>query len=111
MCRGRPEPDREVVLPAPADLWPIGSGWLLCDEARSEAGAHAETETEAAYRGTSGSATAGGTSGGGADGTGGRSGIGQYRSPAGAVATTADGRSAKCFTGRDGRARRGCDSG
>ncbi|WP_406367388.1 hypothetical protein [Streptomyces sp. NBC_00645] len=75
--------------------------------------------------GTSGGSSAGGTSGGGSTGgssgtsggttggTGGQSGIGfgQYCSPVGAVATTADGRPAKCFMGRDGRARWGYNSG
>ncbi|MFE4695969.1 hypothetical protein ACFRIC_02645 [Streptomyces sp. NPDC056738] len=86
--------------------------------------------------GTSGSTTTGGTSGGSGGGgstggssggssgtsggstgstgsTGGGSGIGfgQYCSPVGATATTADGRPAKCFMGRDGRARWGYNSG
>ncbi|MFD9460737.1 hypothetical protein [Streptomyces sp. NPDC060027] len=75
--------------------------------------------------GSSGGSSAGGTSGGGSTGgssgtsggttggTGAQSGIrfGQYCSPVGAVATTADGRPAKCFMGRDGRARWGYNSG
>ncbi|MFE2531454.1 hypothetical protein [Streptomyces sp. NPDC059371] len=84
--------------------------------------------------GTSGSTTAGGTSGGssagggstggssgGSSGTSGGStggtgsgsgiGFGQYCSPVGATATTADGRPAKCFMGRDGHARWGYNSG
>ncbi|MFF2364284.1 hypothetical protein ACFVU0_16450 [Streptomyces sp. NPDC058122] len=87
--------------------------------------------------GTSGSTTVGGTSGGGSGsggstggspgtsggssgasggstgGSGGGSdiGFGQYCSPVGATATTADGRPAKCFMGRDGHARWGYNSG
>jgi beta-lactam-binding protein with PASTA domain len=79
--------------------------------------------------GTSGSTTGGGTSGGGSSsggsGSGGSSGgssgtsggttggtgsqpgiqFGGYCSPVGAIATTAEGRPAKCFMGSDGRAR------
>ncbi|WP_028799957.1 Stk1 family PASTA domain-containing Ser/Thr kinase [Streptomyces sp. 142MFCol3.1] len=64
---------------------------------------------------TSGGSTRGGsssTSGGTAGGSGSQSGIqfGQYCSPVGATATTADGRPAKCYMGKDGRARWGYDS-
>ncbi|WP_407836758.1 hypothetical protein ACE1OC_10230 [Streptomyces sp. DSM 116496] len=61
-------------------------------------------------RGSSGggSASGGTTSSGGSSG-GGTSGIqfGQACSPVGASATTSDGRPAKCFMGKDGRARWG----
>ncbi|MET8894207.1 PASTA domain-containing protein [Streptomyces albogriseolus] len=62
---------------------------------------------------TGGSSSSGGASGGPGSGGGGRSGIafGQFCSPVGATATTADGRPAKCFMGRDGQARWGYNSG
>ncbi|MHB9855907.1 PASTA domain-containing protein [Streptomyces krungchingensis] len=64
---------------------------------------------------TGGGSTGGGsssTSGGTTGGSGSQSGIrfGQYCSPVGATATTADGRPAKCYMGKDGRARWGYDS-
>ncbi|MEU1199848.1 PASTA domain-containing protein [Streptomyces sp. NPDC005813] len=64
---------------------------------------------------TNGGSTGGGsssTSGGTTGGSGSQSGIqfGQYCSPVGATATTADGRPAKCYMGKDGRARWGYDS-
>ncbi|GAA5020962.1 PASTA domain-containing protein [Streptomyces siamensis] len=65
---------------------------------------------------TGGGSTGGGsssTSGGTSGGSGSQSGIrfGQYCSPVGATATTADGRPAKCYMGKDGRARWGYDAG
>ncbi|WSB57854.1 PASTA domain-containing protein [Streptomyces cellulosae] len=63
---------------------------------------------------TGGSSSSGGASGGsGSGGGGGQSGIGfgQFCSPVGATATTADGRPAKCFMGKDGQARWGYNSG
>ncbi|MBT2872193.1 PASTA domain-containing protein [Streptomyces sp. McG7] len=63
---------------------------------------------------TGGSSSNGGASGGsGSGGGGGQSGIGfgQFCSPVGATATTADGRPAKCFMGKDGQARWGYNSG
>ncbi|MEU1081210.1 hypothetical protein ABZ368_13350 [Streptomyces sp. NPDC005908] len=62
---------------------------------------------------TGGSSSSGGTSGGSGSGGGGQAGIGfgQFCSPAGATATTADGRPAKCFMGKDGQARWGYNSG
>ncbi|QUI35081.1 hypothetical protein H9W91_32770 [Streptomyces alfalfae] len=47
----------------------------------------------------------GGSTGGSGGGTGGSAAFGQFRSPAGATATTAVGRPAQCFMGRDGRPR------
>ncbi len=57
--------------------------------------------------------TSGGTSGGSGSDSGTASGIGfgQFCSPVGATATTADGRPAKCFLGKDGSARWGYRSG
>ncbi|MFJ8903654.1 hypothetical protein ACIRG8_01400 [Streptomyces sp. NPDC102359] len=62
---------------------------------------------------TGGSSSSGGTSGGSGSGGGGQAGIGfgQFCSPVGATATTADGRPAKCFMGKDGQARWGYNSG
>ncbi|MCJ0869013.1 hypothetical protein [Streptomyces sp. AP-93] len=57
-----------------------------------------------------GSSSGGGsTSGGGTSGGGGTTSVqfGRFCSPVGAIATTADGRPAKCFMGKDGRARWG----
>ncbi|MFJ7955812.1 PASTA domain-containing protein [Streptomyces sp. NPDC096319] len=61
--------------------------------------------------GSSGSSD--GTSGGSGSGSGSGSGVGfgQFCSPVGAVATTSDGRPAKCFMGKDGAARWGYRSG
>ncbi|MFE1347754.1 hypothetical protein [Streptomyces sp. NPDC058757] len=56
-----------------------------------------------------GSDTTGGTSGG--TGTGSGVGFGRFCSPVGATATTADGRPAACFMGKDGAARWGYRSG
>ncbi|MEU5520415.1 hypothetical protein ABZ759_06840 [Streptomyces sp. NPDC047860] len=74
--------------------------------------------------GSTGGSTGGGSSSGGGSGSGGSTGgsgsggggqasvgFGQFCSPVGATATTADGRPAKCFTGKDGRARWGYNSG
>ncbi|MET9895069.1 PASTA domain-containing protein [Streptomyces sp. NPDC006465] len=88
-------------------------------------GTSGSTSAGSTSGGTSGGTSAGGTSGGGSTGgssgtsggttggTGSGSGIqfGQYCSPVGAIATTGDGRPAKCFMGRDGRARWGYNSG
>ncbi|MGP3732260.1 PASTA domain-containing protein [Streptomyces sp. GDS52] len=62
---------------------------------------------------TGGGSTSGGSSGSSSGGTGSRTGVqfGQYCSPVGAVATTTDGRPAKCFMGKDGNARWGYNSG
>ncbi|MGJ3561735.1 PASTA domain-containing protein [Streptomyces sp. INA 01156] len=77
--------------------------------------------------GTTGGSSSGGSSGGGSTSGGSTSGgssgssaaapepagvqFGQYCSPVGAVATTTDGRPAKCFMGKDGNARWGYNSG
>ncbi|MET9607795.1 hypothetical protein ABZZ17_22445 [Streptomyces sp. NPDC006512] len=54
----------------------------------------------------------GGSSSGGSSGGGGQAGVqfGRFCSPVGARATTGDGRPAKCFMGKDGRARWGYGS-
>lgn len=59
-----------------------------------------------------GSGTSGGSTGSGSS-TGGAAGVqfGQYCSPVGSTATTADGRPAKCFMGKDGQPRWGYNSG
>lgn len=61
---------------------------------------------------SSGSASGGSSSTSGGS-TGGQSGVqfGQFCSPVGAIATTSDGRPAKCFMGKDGKARWGYNSG
>ncbi|MFF8535072.1 hypothetical protein ACN6K9_005633 [Streptomyces sp. SAS_267] len=137
VCRQQPSPDREVLFSARVELWLIGPG-DPCAKPSPKPSAKPKPKpkprpTPAAKPrtgGTSGSASAGGTSGGGTGGggstggssgtsggttggTGGGSGIGfgQSCSPVGATATTADGRPAKCFMGRDGHARWGYNSG
>ncbi|MFI0503942.1 hypothetical protein ACH3WN_13960 [Streptomyces albogriseolus] len=62
---------------------------------------------------TGGSSSNGGTSDGSGSGGGSQVGIGfgQFCSPVGATATTADGRPATCFMGKDGQARWGYNSG
>ncbi|MER6748610.1 hypothetical protein [Streptomyces fungicidicus] len=62
---------------------------------------------------SSGGSSGGSGSGGSTSGGGGQAGVGfgQFCSPVGATATTADGRPAKCFMGKDGRARWGYNSG
>ncbi|MER5468222.1 PASTA domain-containing protein [Streptomyces sp. NPDC002935] len=140
VCRQRPAPDREVLLSAQADLWLIGPG-ASCTQPSPKPSPKPKPKPKPAPKpkpepkpqpgtgGTGGSAATGGTSGGGTGGgsgagsssssggttgsTGSRPGIqfGGYCSPVGAIATTADGRPAKCFMGRDGRARWGYNSG
>ncbi|GGW48348.1 PASTA domain-containing protein [Streptomyces griseoloalbus] len=57
------------------------------------------------------SSSGGGSSEGSGSGSGSGVGFGQSCSPVGATATTADGRPAKCFMGKDGQARWGYNSG
>jgi uncharacterized membrane protein YgcG len=141
VCRQDPEPGREDALPIPTGLWLIGPGGPCArpspkpaPKPKPKPKPKPRSESKPGTGGTSGSGTSGGTSGGGTGGgassggssggssgtsggttggTGGRSGIGfgQYCSPVGAVTTTADGRPAKCFMGKDGNARWGYDSG
>ncbi|WP_328456703.1 PASTA domain-containing protein [Streptomyces sp. NBC_00386] len=133
VCRQQPAPDSEVLLSTRADLWLIGPGDSCAKSSpkpKPKPKPKLKPKPKPGTGGTSGSATAGGASGGGTGnggstggssgtsggttgGTGGRSGIGfgQYCSPVGATATTADGRPAKCFMGRDGQARWGYNSG
>ncbi|GGW93559.1 hypothetical protein GCM10010297_13920 [Streptomyces malachitofuscus] len=60
-----------------------------------------------------GGSGSGGSTGGSGSGGGGQAGVGfgQFCAPVGATAITADGRPAKCFMGKDGRARWGYNSG
>ncbi|MFC3235076.1 PASTA domain-containing protein [Streptomyces nitrosporeus] len=62
---------------------------------------------------TSGGSSTGGSTGGSGGTSGGGAGVGfgRYCSPVGATATTADGRPAKCYMGKDGQARWGYNSG
>ncbi|MGW7608057.1 hypothetical protein ACWGKW_12430 [Streptomyces sp. NPDC054766] len=138
VCRQQPEPDHEVSLPTQPGLWLIGPG-DQCTKPSPKPSPKPKpkpkpkpqprtggTSGSTSAGGTSGGTSAGGTSGGGSTGgsTGGSSGttggttgsrpgiqFGGYCSPVGAIATTADGRPAKCFMGRDGRARWGYNSG
>ncbi|MFE1290644.1 PASTA domain-containing protein [Streptomyces sp. NPDC058751] len=138
VCRQEPDPGREVLSSTWVDLWLIGPGDPCAEpspkptpkpEPKPKPKPEPKPEPKPRTGGTTGSATAGGTSGGGTGGgstggssgtsggstggAGGRSGVGfgQYCSPVGATATTADGRPAKCFMGKDGHARWGYNSG
>ncbi|WP_328665174.1 hypothetical protein [Streptomyces sp. NBC_00328] len=137
VCRQEPEADHEVLLSTSADLWLIGQGNSCTKPSpkptpkpKPKPKPKPQPEPRPRTGGTSGSTTGGGTSGGGSSsggssggssgtsggttgGTGSQPGIqfGGYCSPVGAIATTADGRPAKCFMGSDGRARWGYNSG
>ncbi|WP_435256204.1 hypothetical protein [Streptomyces althioticus] len=103
-----PEPKPK---PKPRPSYGGGSG------GRSSGGNNGGTDDTSSTSGggsTGGSSSNGGASGGsGSGGGGGQSGIGfgQFCSPVGATATTADGRPAKCFMGKDGQSRWGYNSG
>ncbi|MFP8945065.1 hypothetical protein ACLIYM_27000 [Streptomyces fenghuangensis] len=128
VCRQRPEPDTGVSTTMWVELWLIDPGGPCTEpspaptpEPRPKP--KPEPRPRPSYGTTTGDSTGGGGTGGGAagggpssspgGGTGSRAGarFGQYCSPVGATATTADGRPAKCFMGKDGRARWGYDSG
>lgn len=138
VCRQEPEAGHEVLLSTSADLWLIGQD-NTCTKPSPKPRPKPKPKPERKPKpkskprigGTSGSTTGGGgtsgggsgssgssggssgTSGGTTGSTGSQSGIqfGRYCSPVGAIATTADGRPAKCFMGSDGRARWGYNSG
>ncbi|MBQ0825713.1 PASTA domain-containing protein [Streptomyces tagetis] len=138
VCRQTPQPDTRVEAGAQIDLWLIGPG-DPCEKPspqpdptpdptpkpkpkskpRPTPGAQSDAKPvprpQPSYgggggsggSGTGGSSGTGGTTGGGPAGVG----FGQACAPVGATATTADGRPAKCFMGKDGRARWGYNSG
>ncbi|PJM92463.1 PASTA domain-containing protein [Streptomyces sp. CB01373] len=137
VCRQQPEPGTEVTTGAQIDLWLIGPG-DPCVKPSPKAKPKPKPEPKPKRKpqphpqpsyGTSsgGGSTSGGsstrsggsTSGGSSTGSGGGTGggsqagiqFGQYCSPVGAIATTTDGRPAKCFMGKDGNARWGYNSG
>ncbi|WP_431990104.1 hypothetical protein [Streptomyces albogriseolus] len=85
-----------------------GGGW-----AGGSSGGSGGTSSTSGGESTGGTSSSGGGSGGSGSGGEGRSGVGfgQFCSPVGATATTADGRPAKCFMGKDGQARWGYNSG
>ncbi|MEU3553807.1 PASTA domain-containing protein [Streptomyces fragilis] len=134
ICRQEPTPSVTVETFNQVELWLISDGKPCTapspepkpkpkpkpepkpDYGSTSGGASGGSSTSGGSSGgsssTSGGSTGGGsTSGGGT--SGGRTGVGfgQFCSPVGATATTADGRPAKCFMGRDGQARWGYNSG
>ncbi|MFI1445427.1 hypothetical protein [Streptomyces fructofermentans] len=125
VCRQTPVPDTTVSTATRVDLWLIGSG-APCDEPsptpsptrKPNPKPKPEPRPEPTYGTTSGGgstgggSTGGGTGGGSGGGTGGEPGVqfGQHCSPVGSIATTTDGRPAKCFMGKDGRPRWGYNS-
>ncbi|MTE20333.1 hypothetical protein F0L17_14695 [Streptomyces sp. TRM43335] len=132
VCRQRPEPDTEVSTTTGVDLWLIGPGNPCAEPSPTptpkpepKPKPKPEPRPRPSYGITTGGSTSGGSTGGGSSsgtgstgggsfgGSGGSTGarFGQYCSPVGATATTVDGRPAKCFMGKDGRARWGYGSG
>ncbi|WP_030544117.1 Stk1 family PASTA domain-containing Ser/Thr kinase [Streptomyces albus] len=136
VCRQRPKPDTEVSTTAQTNLWLIRPGTDCTapspkPKPKPKPKPEPEPEPEPGFRipegfttgSTSGGSTGGSTgstgstggssTGGSGGGTGGQTGVqfGQYCSPVGAIATTSDGRPAKCFMGKDGQARWGYNSG
>ncbi|MFI5752953.1 PASTA domain-containing protein [Streptomyces sp. NPDC051644] len=134
VCRQHPEPDAKVSTATQVDLWLIGPSAPCAEPSPTPAPTpkpkpKPKPRPQPSYGSTTGggatggstsggsSSTAGSTSGGSSGSSGGsprsRTGaqFGQYCSPVGVTATTADGRPAKCFKGKDGRARWGYNSG
>ncbi|MFB6955805.1 PASTA domain-containing protein [Streptomyces sp. NPDC056309] len=138
VCRQQPEPDTEVTTATQIDLWLIGPGDpCVKPSPKPKPKPKPKPRPQPSYGTTSGGGTtgggstrggsvgSGGTSGGGSTGGGSSTGsggstgggsqagiqFGQYCSPVGAIATTTDGRPAKCFMGKDGKARWGYNSG
>ncbi|MFJ2056140.1 hypothetical protein ACIOMM_09380 [Streptomyces sp. NPDC087908] len=108
-AKPRPEP-----RPRPSRDFGSGSGSGSGSRGGTSGSGGDGTRDGGSSRG-SGSGGGSGSSGGsgGTSGTSGGSGVGfgQFCSPVGATATTADGRPAKCFMGKDGAARWGYRSG
>ncbi|MEU6422139.1 PASTA domain-containing protein [Streptomyces spiralis] len=137
VCRQQPQPDTEVETWTRIELWLIGSGDPCAEPSPkpepkpkpkpkpkskprprpSYGTASGGGTSTGSSTGSVGGSTSGGSSGGSGGGTGGSGGsqagvqFGQYCSPVGATAVTADGRPAKCFMGKDGNARWGYNSG
>ncbi|WP_030863921.1 PASTA domain-containing protein [Streptomyces sp. NRRL S-37] len=136
VCRQDPEAGTETTVPAPVRLWLIDSGKPCTEpsptakpkpkpkpapkpapqpsyDGTSGGGSGSGGSSSSGGSGSGGGSSSGGSGSGSGSGSGGRSGIGfgQFCSPVGATATTADGRPAKCFMGKDGRARWGYNSG
>ncbi|MFI0826353.1 PASTA domain-containing protein [Streptomyces roseolus] len=138
VCRQQPEAGIEVPVTTRVDLWLIAPGASCAEPSptpkptpKPKPKPKPKADPKPTYGAGSGSGTAsepepprprpsrdstaeeGGTTGGSGTGTGTASGVGfgQFCSPVGATATTADGRPAKCFRGKDGAARWGYRSG
>ncbi|MEV5187169.1 hypothetical protein [Streptomyces werraensis] len=104
-----PEPEPKPK-PKPKPSYGGGSGG---DSTGGSRGGSGDTGSTSGGGSTGGSSSGGGSSEGSGSGEGGQAGVGfgQFCSPVGATATTADGRPAKCFMGSDGQARWGYNSG
>ncbi|MEW2636353.1 PASTA domain-containing protein [Streptomyces sp. NPDC048389] len=140
VCRQQPAADTEVSDSTQVDQWLIGPGDPCTEPSprpKPKPKPKPKPRPEPSHVTTSGGGSTGGTTGGSSSGastsggssssgstsggssstsggsTGGQSGIqfGQFCSPEGAIATTFDGRPAKCFMGKDGKARWGYNSG
>ncbi|KUL52208.1 hypothetical protein [Streptomyces sp. NRRL S-1521] len=115
VCRRQPSPDTVVSSWTRPGLWLIGPG-RPCTETSPKPKPKPRPEPEAKPKPWPAPEprprpSRDGAPGGSTGGSGGSAAFGQFCSPAGATATTADGRPAKCFMGRDGRARWGHHSG
>ncbi|WP_432247440.1 PASTA domain-containing protein [Streptomyces sanyensis] len=102
VCRQSPEGGAEVATATGVSLWAIVPG-QPCTKPKPKP----KPKPGAASGGGPGEDSNGGSNSGGASGIG----FGQFCAPVGAVAITADGRPAKCFMGKDGRARWSYNSG
>ncbi|MFE1263145.1 hypothetical protein ACFW5X_21765 [Streptomyces albogriseolus] len=106
-----PEPEpKPKPKPEPKPSYGGGSGGGRVGGSSGDSGG---TSSTSGGDSTGGTSSSGGGSGGSGSGGEDRSGVGfgQFCSPVGATATTADGRPAKCFMGKDGQARWGYNSG
>ena len=109
----KPEP-KPKPKPKPKPSYGTGSGGGSTGGSTGGSSGGSSTGGGSSSGGSSGgSSTGGGSSGTTGGGTGSRPGVqfGQFCSPVGAIATTTDGRPAKCFMGKDGNARWGYNSG
>jgi uncharacterized membrane protein YgcG len=136
VCRQTPEPDKTVNVSTMVELW-LTAPSKSCTEpspsptpkpkpnpkpepdhgslsgGSSGGSSISSGGTTGGSSGGSSSGGSGGTSGGGGSSNGGRTGVGfgQFCSPVSAIATSSDGRPAKCYMGKDANARWGGYSG
>ncbi|MDF9811944.1 hypothetical protein [Streptomyces sp. SPB162] len=105
VCRQQPGAGAEVSTRAQVSLWLIGSGDPCTAPSPSAGSAGPEPKPQPKPKPQADPAPSYGTSGGGGGSSRGGVRFGQFCSPVGGTATTADGRPAKCYMGKDGRAR------